>query len=288
MDEGMPMDGVRERQVAEVVSTPPLTWLRRFPFRLPPGDGGVKRVLMGAGSLAAFLLAWYAAATSLSSPYVPQPLAVARALARALVVKDFLGFTLGQHVVSSLSRIGVGFGLAMALAIPLGLASGWLRWIEGFSNPVVEVLRPIPPLAWIPFAIYFFGDPLDAVFVVFLAAFFPLYLSTLSGVKSVDPILVDAARTLGARRLSLFAKVVVPAALNPMVTGMRIGIGIAWMSIVAAEMVGVRGGGLGVYLWAMAEVGRFDSVFAGMGVIGLIGLVLTGGIERARRRYLSR
>lgn len=238
-------------------------------------------------SVALFLVAWHVVAASLASPYIPKPYAVARALVAAFVKKDFLGFTISQHIVSSLLRILQGFSLAVALAVPLGLASGWVRWVEGFAGPVIELVRPIPPLAWIPFAIYFFGDPFDAVFIVFLAAFFPVFLSTAAGVKAVDPILIDAARTLGARRLPLFTKVVVPAALSHIVTGMRIGLGIAWMSIVAAEMVGVRGGGLGVYIWAMAEIGRFDAVFAGMALIGLIGLGLTGGIGYVQRRLFA-
>jgi ABC-type nitrate/sulfonate/bicarbonate transport system permease component len=227
-------------------------------------------------SVASFLVLWHLVATGIASPYFPTPLAVARAGIAAFFERDFLGFTVQQHIVSSLGRILFGFGLAALLAIPLGLASGWLRSIEHLTGPVVELIRPIPPLAWIPFAIYFFGDPFDAVFIVFLAAFFPILLSTLAGVKAIDPILIDAARTLGAKRLPLFLKVVVPAALGHIVTGMRIGLGVGWMCIMAAEMVGVKGGGLGVYIWSMGEVGRFDAVFAGMALIGLVGLALTG------------
>jgi ABC-type nitrate/sulfonate/bicarbonate transport system permease component len=248
---------------------------------------GLARHGTGAISVALFIVAWHLVAVGLASPYIPQPYAVAQALIRAFLEKDFLGFIISRHIVSSLLRIGQGFGLAVALAVPLGLASGWVRWVEGFTGPVIELIRPIPPLAWIPFAIYFFRDPFDAVFIVFLAAFFPVFLSTAAGVKAVDPILIDAARTLGARRVPLFAKVVVPAALSHIVTGMRIGLGIAWMSIVAAEMVGVKGGGLGVYIWTMAEVGRFDAVFAGMALIGLVGLGLTGGIGYVQRRLFA-
>ncbi len=242
---------------------------------------------LGMASVVLFIVAWHLVAVSLATPYIPKPYAVARALVRAFVERDFIGFTIGQHILASLLRIAEGFGLAVALAVPLGLASGWVRWVEAFTSPVIELIRPIPPLAWIPFAIYFFGDPFDTVFIVLLAAFFPVFLNTIAGVKSVDHILIDAARTLGARRLQLFVKVVVPAALNHIVTGMRIGLGIAWMSIVAAEMVGVKGGGLGVYIWAMAEIGRFDSVFAGMVVIGLIGLALTGGMGYVERRLFT-
>jgi len=252
-------------------------------------SAGTRWVRRGTGaiSVALFIVAWHLVAVSLASPYIPQPYAVVRALVGAFPERDFLGFTISQHIVSSLLRIMQGFALAMALAVPLGLASGWVRWVEEFTGPVIELIRPIPPLAWIPFAIYFFGDPFDAIFIVFLAAFFPIFLSTAAGVKAVDPTLIDVARTLGARRVALFAKVVVPAALSHIVTGLRIGLGIAWMSIVAAEMVGVKGGGLGVYVWSMAEVGRFDAVFAGMALIGLIGLGLTGGMGYVQRRLFA-
>lgn len=277
--------GERGRSEAGVLPSfpSPLRAIREF------ASGGKRwaRHGLGAISVALFIVAWHLVAVGLATPYIPKPHAVAQALVRAFLEKDFIGFTISQHIVSSLLRIVQGFGLAVVLAVPLGLASGWVRWVEGFTSPVVELVRPIPPLAWIPFAIYFFGDPLDTVFIVLVAAFFPVFLSTVAGVKAVDQTLIDAARTLGARRVQLFVKVVLPAALSHIVTGMRIGLGIAWMSIVAAEMVGVKGGGLGVYIWAMAEVGRFDSVFAGMALIGLIGLGLTGGMGYLQRRLFA-
>ncbi len=238
-------------------------------------------------SIASFLVLWHLLAIVVASPYFPTPLAVARAMATAFVERDFIGFTIQQHIASSLARIVSGFGLAAMLAIPLGLASGWVRSVEHVTGPVVELIRPIPPLAWIPFAIYFFGDPFDAVFIVFLAAFFPILLSTLAGVRAIDPILIDAARTLGAKRLQLFVQVVVPAALGNIVTGMRIGLGVGWMCIMAAEMVGVKGGGLGVYIWSMGEIGRFDSVFAGMAIIGIVGIALTGAMGWMQKRMTN-
>jgi ABC-type nitrate/sulfonate/bicarbonate transport system permease component len=246
--------------------------------------GSVRRTLYLL-SLATFVLVWHLVATGLRSPYLPQPVAVAQALITALVEKDFLGFTISQHTLASLQRIVQGFALAIALAVPLGLSVGWFKILAAVTTPVVEILRPIPPLAWIPFAIYFFGSPFDAIFLVVLAAFFPVFLNSYAGVQAIQPVLLDAAQTLGARRLRLFVHVVVPAAFGSILTGVRIGLGIAWMSIVAAEMVGVKGGGLGVFVWSMAEVGRFDAVFAGMVLIGLLGMLLTGVIGLVERRY---
>jgi ABC-type nitrate/sulfonate/bicarbonate transport system permease component len=243
------------------------------------------RRILNLLALAIFVLAWHFLAAHLSSPYLPMPEAVMQALLSTLVEKDFLGFTIGQHVWASLLRILYGFALAVILAVPLGLLSGYIPILSAFTSPIAEILRPIPPLAWIPFAIYFFGSPFDAVFLVVLATFFPVFLCTRSGVKSIDPILIDAARTLGAKQLTLFTKVIVPASIGSIINGMKIGLGVGWISIVAAEMVGVKGGGLGVYVWSMAEVGRFDAVFAGMVLIGLMGLILTGGMGIIERNY---
>lgn len=230
-------------------------------------------------STLSFFVLWHLVAWAVGSPYLPGPIGVARALVEALTARDFLGFTMGQHVRSSLARILYGYVLAVILAVPLGLLVSWVRPLETFLAPWVEMTRPIPPLAWIPFAIVFFGSPLDAVFIVFLASFFPIFLNTLAGGKSADPLLIDAAQTLGAQGWFLFTRVVVPAAFGHISTGLRLGLGYAWMSIVAAEMLGVRGGGLGIYLWTMHEVGRFDAVFAGMVIVGLLGLLLTRGVN---------
>ncbi|HET7009431.1 MAG TPA: ABC transporter permease [Anaerolineales bacterium] len=235
-------------------------------------------VIVLASTLVFFLL-WQLTARILDNPYLPGPAQVGSALVEALTRPDFIGFTMGEHILSSLSRIVYGYVLAAAVAIPLGLLAGWVRPLETFLAPWVEMTRPIPPLAWIPFAIVFFGTPLDAVFIVFLASFFPVFLNTLSGVKSVEPLLLDAARTLGARKTFLFTRVILPGAFGHISTGLRLGLGYAWMSIVAAEILGVKGGGLGIYLWTMHEVGRFDSVFAGMVIVGVLGLLLTRGIS---------
>lgn len=243
-----------------------------------------RRYGLSALSVIAFLVAWDLLAIAAHSAYLPRPYPVLRAFATSWVERDFMGFYIGQHVLASLGRIFYGFGLAAVIAIPLGLLAGWFVPVQQITGPIVELIRPIPPLAWIPFAIYYFREPFDAVFIVFLAVFFPILLSTVGGVKGIDTILIDAARTLGARNLQLFTKVAIPASLPQIMTGARIGLGVGWMSIVAAEMVGVRGGGLGYYIWSMGEVGSFDFVFSGMILIGLVGLAMMGGLQYLERR----
>jgi NitT/TauT family transport system permease protein len=252
---------------------PPSTGLLK-PLRRFGGHG----VLLAASVLSFFAL-WQVVVLLVHSPYLPGPAAVGRALIGALTQRDFLGFRMSQHVLSSLTRIFYGYLLAVVIAIPLGLLAGWFKPLEMFLSPWIEMTRPIPPLAWIPFAIVFFGSPLDAIFIVFLASFFPIFLNTVTGVQSVEPLWVDAARTLGGRGVVLFTRVIVPASFGHISAGLRLGLGYAWMSIVAAEILGVKGGGLGIYLWTMHEVGRFDAVFAGMVIIGVLGLLLTRGVN---------
>ncbi len=235
-------------------------------------------------AIACWLLAWEILAIAIKSAYLPTPHSVLLGLISSFFEKDFLGFYITQHIYASLGRVFYGFVLASVLAIPLGLLSGWFRTVESFSSPIMEIIRPIPPLAWIPFAIYYFGEPFDAVFIVFLGVLFPILLSTVSGVKGVDPILIDAAKTLGASGTTLFTKVVIPASVRSITTGIRIGLGVGWMSIVAAEMVGVRGGGLGQYIWSMGQVGRFDLVFSGMIIIGSIGYSMVKIVGYAEKR----
>ncbi len=249
-------------------------------------DSPTRRLVLRLVSAVAFVVLWDVAARLAHSAYLPQPYLVLRAFVRSLIERDFLGFYVYQHAVASLRRVLYGSLLAASVAVPLGLLAGWFVVVEDVTAPVIELLRPIPPLAWIPFAIYYFHEPFDTVFIVFLAVVFPILLNTMAGVKRIDPILIDAARTLGARNRDLFVKVVIPASLRHIMVGVRIGLGVGWMSIVAAEMVGVKGGGLGYYIWSMSEVGSFDFVFSGMIIIGLVGLAMVTGLAYLDRRLL--
>jgi ABC-type nitrate/sulfonate/bicarbonate transport system permease component len=153
---------------------------------------------------------------------------------------------------------------------------------------VVEIVRPIPPLAWIPIAILWFGIGIkSAAFIIFLGAFFPILLNTVSGVRSIDPVIIEAARVLNAGRRFIFLKVLIPGAVPSILTGMRIGLGIGWMSLVAAEFTGVRQGyGLGYMIMTARDIQRPDEIIAGMLVIGLIGLGIDACLRTAERRWV--
>jgi NitT/TauT family transport system permease protein len=181
---------------------------------------------------------------------------------------------------SSLQRILTGFVVASALAVPLGILMGANRAIYDFVNPTVQILRPIPPIAWIPLAMLWFGlgDP-PAYFLIFLGAFFPILINTIGGVRNVDNIYIRAAKNLGAGRFALFWRVIFPAATPQILTGMRVGLGVAFICVIIAEMIAVQSG-LGFRILEAREYSYTDKVIAGMFTIGLLGLALDYIITR--------
>lgn len=185
-----------------------------------------------------------------------------------------------KYMVASLFRVSWGFVLAAVLAIPIGLAIGWYRRAEMAFNPLVQVLRPISPLAWIPIAILWFGvGDLASVFLIFLGCFFPLVLTAINAVQSVPAVYVNAGRNFGLRPAALLYRVLFPAVLPQLIVGLRITLGVAWLIVVAAEMIAVNSG-LGFLIVDARNAGnRYDLVVAGMVVIGLIGLLLDWGMR---------
>jgi len=191
------------------------------------------------------------------------------------------------HARASIWRVLVGFSLAVLVGIPSGLIMGRSRYAHDFGGPNVELLRPIPPLAWIGVGLLIFGHNVG-YFIVFIGCLFPLILSTISGVKGVDEGLIEAARTLGAKRFDILRKVVLPGSLPSIVTGMRIGLGIGWMSIVAAEMVGKTDiYGLGYFVWISYDsYGNYDDMVAAMLFIGFIGWFMNFIIQKIEKRAI--
>jgi NitT/TauT family transport system permease protein len=185
--------------------------------------------------------------------------------------------TLWEHIGSSLYRVGIGFCLAMLVGIPLGLWMGWVGAAYRTFNPIFQMLRPISPIAWIPLAILWFGvGDLSPIFLIFISSVFPLIVQTTSGVHTIDRRYLRAAANFGVSRRLLFRRVVIPAVLPEIIIGMRIGIGVAWLVVVAAEMIALRSG-LGYLIMDSRNAGnRYDLVIASMIIIGVIGLALDG------------
>ncbi|MDR2056370.1 MAG: ABC transporter permease [Desulfovibrio sp.] len=198
------------------------------------------------------------------------------------------GYLLPMHTLYSLSKVLAGVLLAVLLGCPLGLALGASRGIQMALMPLIDFIRPIPPLAWILLAIIWFGIGFgSAVFLIFLGAFFPIVLGTCSGVRGVDPLLVDAVRTLGGNRRDIWLKVLLPGAMPSLLTGIKVGTGIGWMTLVAAEFTGVRQGyGLGYMIMSARDLQRLDAVVAGMVGIGMVGLALEWMLGRIYRWLL--
>jgi ABC-type nitrate/sulfonate/bicarbonate transport system permease component len=190
-----------------------------------------------------------------------------------------------HHLRDSLKREAVAFMWASS-SIPIGIAMGWWRPVHDQVDPLIEMLRPVPPLAWIPLSILWFGiGDTQNQFIIFLGIFFPILLNTIAGVKGIEPNLIRAARCLGANDWNILWRVVLRAALPQIVTGIRVGLGVGWMALVAAELVGANSG-LGFLINDARTVLRTDYVIVGMATIGLVGLLIDWCIRLLMRRIL--
>ena len=209
----------------------------------------------------------------------PAPLTVALGM-----VELFHKNVLWTNIGSSLGRVAIGFGAAAAIGVPLGLALGWYPEVNRVLNPVLQILRPISPIAWIPIAIILFGVGSNAAtFLIFLGAFFPIIVASVSGVSGVPATFRRVGRNFGLSPVQILARVVFPAALPQIIIGLRLALGIAWLVVVAAEMVAVDSG-LGYLVIDARNSGkRYDLVVAAMIMIGVIGLILDSGFRRLEK-----
>ena len=216
------------------------------------------------------LAAWHGAVRISGSDLFPTPLEVLRGLIE-LVQRGLLL----KYVVASLFRVTWGFGLAVLVGVPVGLVLGWFRVAYSAFNPFIQILRPISPIAWIPVAILWFGVKDTApIFLIFLASVFPITVSAMAAVQNMQQVYLRAAQNFGLSGIPLFRRVILPAALPQIITGLRIALGVAWLVVVAAEMIAVNSG-LGYLIIDARNAGkRYDLVVAGMVMIGLIGLLL--------------
>ncbi len=219
---------------------------------------------------ALFVAIWYAAVKWSGTTIFPTP---GQVLAGMLdLVRHGV---LLKYIIASLFRVTAGFSLALLIGIPFGLILGWFGRAFHAFNPAIQVLRPISPIAWIPVAILWFGvSDLAPIFLIFLASLFPITTAAIAAVQNIQLVYLRAAGNFGVKGLELFKKIVFPAALPQIITGVRLALGVAWLVVVAAEMIAVNSG-LGYLIIDARNAGmRYDLVVAGMVLIGLIGLVL--------------
>jgi len=247
-------------------------------------DKPVRHLLKRLIFLAVVLVLWQALTwtNTINTVLLPPPTQLTATLREMMANGE-----LADHVLASLQRIVIGFLLASAGGILLGATLGTWEHAAIYLTLLIELIRPIPPIAWIPFAILWFGlGDLPAYFIVALAAFFPIFVNTMRGFASVKESYVLAARNLGAGRMLLLTDVVLPASLPFVLAGLRIGIGIAWMSVIAAELVGSRSG-LGYMIQLNRIMLRTDKIAVGMILIGVLGFLMSQGIALIEDRLLA-
>jgi NitT/TauT family transport system permease protein len=237
------------------------------------------KVLAPLGLIALLVALWWAAVATSRSLIFPTPgqvvLGIGELIQQGLLLK---------HVLASLFRVALGYLLAAALAIPFGILIGWFSGAYMAFNPLIQLLRPISPIAWIPLAILWFGvGDSSPIFLVFISSFFPMVVATTAGVHTIEKQYLRAAQNFGVRGLKLWRVVIFLAALPQIIVGMRVSLGVAWLVIVAAEMISLNSG-LGFLIIDSRNAGnRYDLVVAGMAIIGVIGLLLDNLMRRLER-----
>jgi NitT/TauT family transport system permease protein len=236
----------------------------------------IRQALPALALLASLVALWWALVAATGSVIFPTPWRVVTGTVE--LVRDG---TLWRHIGASLFRVASGFGIAVGIAVPLGLWMGWVRPAHATLNPLLQILRPISPIAWIPIAILWFGvGNASPIYLIFISSVFPMAVQTVSGVHTIEPRYLRAAANFEVSRRELFRRVVIPAALPQIIVGMRIGLGVAWLVVVAAEMIALRSG-LGYLIIDSRNAGnRYDLVIAGMIIIGLIGFALDAVMRR--------
>lgn len=232
------------------------------------------------------IIGWEIASYIINNPFfLPRFDAVLAVLADPF--RDRLGSgSLISNAIRSIQRVGLGFICAAAIAIPLGIVMGWSDRLYRFFDSTIQILRPIPPLAWLPLALAWFRVGLTSiVFIISIGAFFPILLNTIDGIKNVRKTWLEVASTLGASERQLLLKVIIPGAAPLIWTGLRIGFGIAWMVLVAAEILPGTTSGLGYLIMYAYNFGQIELIISGMIVIGIIGIAfdfLFQSVERKR------
>jgi ABC-type nitrate/sulfonate/bicarbonate transport system permease component len=235
---------------------------------------GIRTGLWNLLSVAIALAIWQVAAVVVASPFFPAPMRIVEAFVQLATRGDTFGHSLWTHAWASIERVLVGFGLGALLGVPLGLLMGLYPGIYAGTRSVLEPFRFIPPIAWIPLAIIFFSGLTRFAFLIFLGAFFPVFTSTLVGVARVEPIHRKVGLVHGASKLWTLRNVVIPTVMPDIMAGMRVGLGTAWLTIVAAELAGGISTGLGRMMINYAELLLVPHVIVGMLLIGLIGFLM--------------
>ena len=234
----------------------------------------IKTILYNILSLVIIGILWSLFSAWQHSPFFPSLAVIWKAFVGLSTKGDIEGIGLVSHIFASLVRIFAGFAAACILGIPLGLAMGLWPKLYNRTRAVIEPIRFIPPIAWIPMAIVLLVGFSRYAFLIWLGAFFPIFITTLLSVTRVNPVHINVAKVFGAPRSYIIRKIVLPSVMPDIATGMRVGLGIAWMCIVAAEMIGGEMVGVGRLILKYAELIRMGEIIVGMLIIGVIGFIM--------------
>ena len=243
--------------------------------------GNAGRYTVRALALVMAVVLWHLASTNdfnffVNFENVPGPLVVGEALGRELAGSEFY-----LHIAHSMERIAIAYGLAVVLGVSLGIMMGRSRWAEDIILPYIELLRPIPAVAWIPLAILMLpSEQSSIIFITFLGALFPVVLNTVHGVEQTNGVLIRAARSLGASKRAILWHVVLPGAMPSIVAGLAIGMGVAWFSLLAGEIISGQYG-IGYYTWTSYTLIQYPQIIIGMLTIGGLGTLCTLAVRKA-------
>jgi nitrate/nitrite transport system permease protein len=256
------------------------------PVRKPAPEWLVTAIAWAAG-IALFVVAW--AAIAKFGGRIPDPVTVGSAAAKIFAdpfySKGPNDQGIGWNVLSSLKRVGIGFGLAALVGIPLGFAIGRFRFMSGMAAPIIALLKPVSPLAWLPIGLLVFkaANP-AAIWVIFICSLWPMIVNTAVGVRQVPQDYLNVARVLNLSEWKVFTKILFPAVLPYMITGVRLSIGVAWLVIVAAEML-TGGVGIGFWVWDEWNNLKVEHIMIAIFTIGVVGLALEQALMLAARRF---
>ena len=248
----------------------------------------IRSIVLTVASLVTFLALWWVVTAIMNNQNFPTPDKVFNALWDLIINGDSIGnHTVWEYIRVSFRTFLTGFFMALVIAVPLGLLLGYVKPLREFTSPWIEVVRPIAPIAWAPIFILSFGSRLGPALVVFIGIFFPLLTNIIFGVQRIDKNWLDASKTLGASQSQIFEKVVLPATVPYILNGIKVGLGVGWMCIVAAEIYN-KYGGIGQYLVDAVSNGMMEAAFAGIIIIAVLGLATTGVAEYISKRVSRR
>jgi nitrate/nitrite transport system permease protein len=278
------------RKIVPPTSPPHPAARREIPIhvsaRKPPPEWLVVAIAWAAG-IALFIVAW--AAIAKFGGRIPDPVVVGKAAAKIFAdpfySKGPNDQGIGWNVLSSLQRVGIGFGLAAAVGIPLGFIIGRFKFVSGMAAPVIALLKPVSPLAWLPIGLLVFkaANP-AAIYVIFVCSLWPMIVNTAVGVRQIPQDYLNVARVLNLSEWKVFTRILFPAVLPYMITGVRLSIGVAWLVIVAAEML-TGGVGIGFWVWDEWNNLKVERIMIAIFTIGVVGLLLEQALMLAARRF---